>query len=539
MALKGGAVALVAVLAAMAVAALASSRSVPADGVETTYWLAIESLAVDGDSRLEEEDRARFTAVFGRRPVHAQVVAEGDELHLDAPWLWTRLAAWARAVVGRSGVPLFQWGLFAWTAAMAAVTLASRVGGGSASLLALVALVGSAAVTVPLRLEPRALEMAALASAAAVVWFRRLGPARPAEDVFRGSLDRRASAMRWLVAGLLFGPVLVASPAYLPLALPILAAAPTGHRSLAGTLFGAGLALTAGSLWLLAGPPWEPLAGAASVSLYGWSALGLLLGRGVGVLPYFVPAVLLLTLGGRADGKRWVLPAVAASIGLQVALAPFDYVDGVLPAGNAWFLPLLALLLLAAESIDSPRATLAVGAVGGLLLAAPWLAALGAADVSRAVGARMAVVEGVFPLASTLRRQPAATDLARGSVAVRGFAPGFAAGDAKLHLRGARGELLVTSDRPLSSLRLELGRNAPASIEVRGGEIGNVTYRPNGEMGLDVTLGPRRARRHPVWWSPAGAWIYPLELRLPQSPAQPIALDLPFARPAVPRDPRR
>jgi len=302
----------------------------------------------------------------------------------------------------------------------------------------------------------------------------------------------------------------------------------------------AGLALVAAPLLLLAGPLWEPVAGAPSAALFGWSALGLLAGRGAGLLPYFVPAVLLVTLGGRGDGKSWVLPAVAAALALQLALAPFDWVEGALPAGNAWFLPPLALLLCAAESSESGRATFAVGLLGLPLLAPPWLAAAGLAGAGDFVARRVAPFERLLPAASTLRLQPGTFDLGPGGLVARGFAPGIAAGrDGRLRLIGARADLLVSSDKPLSSLRLELGANAPARLDLRGGKLGNITYRPSGEVAVDVALDPRQARRHPVWWSPGGAWSYALELRLEAPPPEPVALALPFGRLAVPEPSRR
>lgn len=534
--MRGGRIALAALLALAAAAALLrTGGGAPAAGRETTYWLAIESLAVDGDVLLEEADRARFTRRFGLRPHAAQVDVADGASRLEAPWLWTRLAAAARGALGAAGVTLLQCALFLWTAGVAAATLSSRLGGGSAGLLVATSLFASAAFALPFRLEPRALEMAAMATAAAAIWYRRLGPARGPDDVYRGDLVARPALARWLVAGGAFALVLAASPAYLPLALPLLAAAGAGRRGAAAATFAVGLAAVAAPLLTLAGAPWPPLAGAPSAALYGWSAAGLLLGRGVGLLPYFVPAVLLVTLGGREEGKRLVPAAVAAALTLQLATAPFDFVDGALAPGNAWFLPPLALLLLAAEASESARSTLAVAAIGLVLLAAPWAAALGATGAAAAIARRLEPAERLLPAASTLRLQPGAADLARGGLAARGLPPGVvAAADGKLRLVAARGDLVITADRPLSSLRLELGREAPAQLEVRGGKLGNTIYRPSGEVAVDVAVDPRKARRHPVWWSPGGAWSYPLEVRLPASPASPLPLDLPFGRLAIP-----
>jgi hypothetical protein len=97
----------------------------------------------------------------------------------------------------------------------------------------------------------------------------------------------------------------------------------------------------------------------------------------------------------------------------------------------------------------------------------------------------------------------------------------------------------VASERPLSSLRLELGPAAPVEFEVRGGKMGNTTLRPNGDVAVDVGLDPRAARHHPVWWSEQSAWIYTLELRLPKVVAAEVPLDVPYGRLAVPGEKSR
>jgi hypothetical protein len=83
---------------------------------------------------------------------------------------------------------------------------------------------------------------------------------------------------------------------------------------------------------------------------------------------------------------------------------------------------------------------------------------------------------------------------------------------------------------PLSSIRLELGAGAPASFEIAGGELGDVLFRPNGDVALDVRL-DGATRRHPTWRSPAGAAVAVFELTLPEAPAAPIPFDLSQARP--------
>lgn len=522
----------------LAVAAVVQRHHPPAPGRETTLWLAVESVVADGDTRLEERDRARFAAAFGSRPAAAQVRREGEARQLDAPWLWTRMAAGARSALGSAGVPLLQTALFALAGAAAFLTLAARLGSASAAWLVALTGLASAAFAVPFRHEPRAVEMAAVALAAAAVWARRVGPARPLDDLYRGEPASGAGRLRWLLAGAAAGVAVAGSPTYLPLVVPLAAGVPRGRRGGAWTLLALGLAATLIPLAVAGGPLWEPPAGAPSAALYGWAALGLVGGRGVGLLPYAVPLLLLVLSQGRDEGRGWAAPAALLSAVLLLLASPFDFVEGTLAPGNAWLLPPLALLLAAVGEADRRATLVGFAALGAPLLVAPWLAALGFTTLAGAVGERIAPLERLLPVASTLRTVPGAIELERPGLRILTASPGVElAPDGRLRLTGARAVLEVTSDRALSSLRFELGREAPAAIEVHGGRMGSTTFRPSGEMAIDVALDPRRARRHAVWWS-RDAWIHRLELRLPAVPATPVPFDVPFGRAAVPREER-
>jgi len=506
----------------------------PAAGRETTNWLAIESAAVDGDRVLAEADRARFAERFGHRPVAAQVETSDGVKRLDAPAAWTAVMATARHL-GRRAPAIVQSLLFAVAAGFAFSLLAGVLGESSAALLVLVTLLASAAVLVPVRLEPRVLEMAAMGGACAAVWWRRSRRPAGSPDVFQGSLGRAPSALRWIVSGLLFGVVLAGSPTYLPLAVPLVAAADRERRWSRGLAFALGAALSLGGLAVSSGALWEPIEPILSARLFGWAALGLTLGRGVGLAPYFVPAIFLALAVGGTAGKRWAPLAVVAALVLQVVAAPFDFVEGALDVGNAWFLPPLVLLLCAAESTERTRSMLALAVLSAPFLLPSWLAVVGATTASRQAAQRLAVVGEVLPVPSTLRSIPGAASIERAGLVVQGLAPGLVGGsDGRLRWVGRRAQLVVSSDRAMSSLRLDLGANAPADIEVRGGKLGNTTYRPSGELSIDVLLDPRQARRHPVWMARGEAATYVVELRIGQAPATPIVLDVPFGRGVLP-----
>jgi hypothetical protein len=235
-----------------------------------------------------------------------------------------------------------------------------------------------------------------------------------------------------------------------------------------------------------------------------------------------------------------VLPAIALALVAQLAAAPFDFTGSAGGFGNAWFLAPLALLAAAAGHDDGGRWTLAAVVVGAPFLAAPvWLEPLDAGAVSARAARLAAPVVGLLPEPTTLRVAPGAAQVDRAGLVARGIGPAIDAGTGgALRLRVRRGELFVISDRPLASLRLELGAAAPVALEVRGGKLGNVTIRPSGDLAVDVGLDPRRARRHAVWWSREDAWIHRLEIRLPAAPTRPIPLDVAFGRPVVPEGSR-
>jgi hypothetical protein len=513
--------------------AYAGPRRAPAPGRETTLWLAVESAAHDRDLRFEAADRDRFRARFGREPQGVLAGERRGERILDAPWLWTRLAAAARGL--GAGGPYALGGALCGLALGAALALAaSRLGGASAALLVAAAALGSPVFLLPFRLESFALEFAAAALAAAAVWHRRLAPVSGPDQVYRGPLDRRPSPLRWALAGLASGVVFAGSPAYLPVALPLLAAAPKERRQLAGGLYVAAAAAALAALAGFGGSPWEPVDPVVDLRLLGWSAAGLLAGRGVGIAPYFAPIVLLFVSSGAGAGRRFTLLAVLGALALQLLLAPFDFVAGTVVPGNGWFLPLFALVLAAVEHAESRGWSLAALVVAAPFLAPHWLGVVGFDAAAREAARRGALVVDLLPAASTLRREEGAADLARPELAVRGFAPAIAAGaDDRLRLRERSGTLLAISNRQLASVRIELAGDAPDAIEVRGGTLGDTTFRPSGEVAFDIAL-PRRARRHPVWWSPDGAWIYELTIRLPEPPAKPLPLDVPFGRGGAP-----
>jgi len=527
---------LVLLLAAIVAAALVGPARQPHAGREASLWLAIESRAVDGDVELAAADRQRFRERFGEEAKDVLVDSRGGVRKLEAPPLWLGLLAGARRLLGWPGVHAAQALLVALAIWLGAATIRGRMGEAPTALLAAVAVLATAAFGALFRLEPRALEMAAMALAACAVWRRAHGPATPAADVYRGELSADPSWTRWLVAGGAFGLVALGAASYLVLALPLLAAAPESKSWRARGAFLVTAVAVFGAVALASGPPWAAAQPILQPRLLLWGTIGMLVGRGVGLLPYFLPATLLATSTGRDGGRRWVILSVLLAIVARLVLAPFDWAELSAGAGNAWFLVPLALLLAAASHDEGRAWVVTIALAGAPFLAAPvWLDSLGLAEPAAAASRMTSPLTSWLPEATPLRSVPGVAQLVRAGLVVRGLEPSISdSGDGRLRLSGRRGTLVVLADRALSSVRVELGSSAPVAIQVDGEKLGNTTIRPNGDLAVDLGLDAGAARRHPLWWSPQGGWIPVVEIRLPETPAAPIPLDVPFARSLIP-----
>lgn len=529
----GAKLALVAIAIAVGLAAVAVAPGrTPAPGRATVLWLAVESLATDGDLE-PADDAAAFRERFG---TEARGAAAGRDGKLPVPPAtrpWVRAAATVRAVAGWPGVFASQWLLWLASALLLVRAVRPKLGSSSATAWVAVVVSASAAPLAALHLVPETFALLGIALAAACIWGRRSAPTAEPEQVYQGDLAERSGAWRWPVAGLGFGLAAAAAPSLLPLAAPFVVAAPRGTRLLRGAAFLVGAALSFAAAALVAGWPWPPLELWYDPRLLGWSALGALVGRHLGIVPLFAPLLLVFSEPARDEGRRWIPWAAAAALLAQVVTSPFDLAGESGAPGNPWALPVVALLALLPATAPS-RGALALAAVLGLVLVAPlMLDSLGVGDRRWARPARL--VRAWLPLETTQRALPGEAVLDRGSgVVLRGFEPEvFSGKDGRLRLTAARTPLWIESATELGSLRLELGDGAPATIEVRGGAAGEVLFRPSGEVAVDVGL-DSPSRRHPTWRSPRGAAFYTVELILPRAPAAPLPVDLSIARPAGP-----
>ena len=425
---------------------------------------------------------------------------------------------------------------------LVAARVLSAALGGSAPLWVALAAFGSITFRSVHQLLPELHALLGVVVAAALVWARRARLETGPEQIYAGDLPSEASIWRWPFAGLALGVAAVRSPIYLLLALPMAVDLPQPRRGVAASLFILGLAAPLAFVSVVAGLPWAPPDLVATPALLGWNTLYAFVGRSAGILVWFPALVALLAFARRRgavpDGRAWLPYAALAALLLQVALHPFDWAGDRIAAGNVWFLPIYGALWFALDpaTADARRAigsAIAVAALGGVTLLPLWLhPTVPIPAPPPVIGQIVGTARSYLPSESTLREIPGAIEIRRGEIRLRTDDPAIGASGDRLVWAGSRQAVVeVASDRPLGSIRFEVGERAPSSIEILGGEAGETTFRPGGELAIDVRVRDP-ARRHPLWWSRGGASIYYLRLALPQPAGEPIPFDVASARPA-------
>ncbi len=254
------------------------------------------------------------------------------------------------------------------------------------------------------------------------------------------------------------------------------------------------------------------------VRLWGWDALYLLLGRSIGLVPYFAPLLLLAASSRVGQRRPLVLAAAGWAVGI-VILHPFNIYGGEGAVANRWFLPVYgALWTLVATTGRKTR----LAAAAAVLLAAPFMWQLwfspwrypiegdqGYRHVTR-------IAQRLLPYETSQRWMPAGDMADHNGLMVKFLNPhGWAE---TLHGRlvfDASGplDLLIGSMQPLDMLRLDFGQDTSGEIEVSGGQLAERVLQANG--GISFRIEPRSWwRHHPMWWSPQPQWIYRLTLEL-------------------------
>jgi hypothetical protein len=356
-------------------------------GDESTYLMAAQSLAWDGDLRYELADLDRFRALRGTDPdgLILQSADGGDTLLYAKPvWYPLYLAPFVR-VLGLRGPAIANVLLLA-AAALACATALRPIAGAASPLWAGTFLFASVAFAQVFWTHADLFQMAlvAMGIALAVGCGTGFGAGGRAfgrsVDGSEGGGVGRSIMYRFAAAGLLLGVAVALRPVYALLAVAVAVALGSWRRGLAlvgGLVAMAALTVTVdygtrGSwtsygaerqgFYGYTGFPGEPgaesweqgLAGRGSASWVDGDLMPsklelrvqarnleyLLLGRHVGLLPYFLPILLGLAAVRRTRLAALLLVGVAATTLVLSLLRPYNFWGGGGSLANRYFLPI-------------------------------------------------------------------------------------------------------------------------------------------------------------------------------------------------------
>jgi hypothetical protein len=529
---KAGWAILIALLAALLGATLVSDRAArpPEAGDEPTYALQAASLAWDLDLRYSDEDFARYREQWGARPPGIDLESrDGGKTQVYGRAFFHALVAapFVRAMPQR-GMRVAN-ALLLGAAALLAAWALKRPLWVAVFVFASVTFLYVFLATADIFL------LAVTAAGFALIYAGQQED--PLPSVYEGERIWSWRVFgRWVAIGLLLAIPATYRALYLFLLLPAAVALPASvtrrsRAAWAGLVVGvAGLLALAFFVHSKAGgdPLLAPsLAFEADPGLLAWNAVYFLLGRNVGVLPYFLP-VLLVLLAARSDRGRWALGlgAALAAIGFLVA-HPYDFAGFVGREGNRLFLPLYAALwFLVAKPVRSAWAVVIA------LLAAPFLLPVPASVAER--------VADWLPYEVTQRDLPG-TWISQGDLRIKPTNPNVWRAPTGSDFRiagGEAGELVLASSGPLESLELQFDRNAPTRLQANGAEVRPTRLGADGSVTFPVSpvqLGSGRV--HPMWWTGGAHHLYTLRFHLPGAPYKPIAFQVRPARDLIQKRP--
>jgi hypothetical protein len=574
-----------AVLAALLVATLAAAATFSRAGRpslmgdEATYAMQALSLAHDFDLAYSRADYDRFVALWGGQPDGLVLQSRDGGRHLTygKPFLYALAVAPFVRLVPVRGALVANALFLAWAAVAAGRALRRHLGAGAPWWVAAFVFASVAfAYVFWVHADLFLMATAAVGLALAYGGDRAPEPGRALPDIHQDEMAVPAwrFAGRWLAAGFLLSVAGAYRPFYLALLVPAALAVPRERRrqGLAALAAGAAalLLLTALVQWQAGGSftgyggerqgfyprtgypdvdfpaaaGWERSLrrwgntswiqeGAIDVQwdarLLGWDALYFLVGRNVGVLPYFLPLLLGFAAYRPARG-RWAIPlAVLAAAAGIVLVRPFNFYGGGGAIGDRYFLPLYpALWFLVGRPV---RRAWAIGApLAAAALAAPFLWPLWSHPRAFPIapdGRYSYVSEAarrLLPYETTQSHIPGGDDSAHDGIWVKRLNGAVGrTGEAESLVGGAAGELLVGSPRPLSALLMVFDPRATTHLEVDGRAYRPSLLRPNGAVVFRVDLGRPRAV-HPTWWSRAPWYLYQVDLTMPGAPPVPLGL---------------
>ena len=573
-----------AVLAALLAATLGAAATFSREGRpslvgdEATYAMQALSLAHDLNLAYTRADYDRFVALWGGKPDGLVLQSRDGGRHLTygKPFLYALVVAPFVRFAPVDGALVANALLLAWAAVAAARALRLRLGGAAPWWVAAF-LFASVAFAYVFWVHADLFLLATTAVGFALVYGgeRPRDAAQPLPETYAGEATVPAwrFAARWLAAGLFLAVAGAYRPFYLALLVPAALTVPRSRRRLGWTALAAGAAVLllttalvqwhaggsftgyggerqgfyartgypevdfpAATGWQRSLERWGNTSwvqeGAIDVRLeprlLGWDALYFLVGRNVGVLPYFLP-LLLGFAAYRGERGRWAIPwaVVAAAAGI-VLVRPFNFYGGGGAIGNRYFLPLYpALWFLAARPAWRAKV---VWALAAAVLAAPFLWPLWSHPRAFPIGpdGRYEYVSEaarrLLPYETTQSHIPGGDDAAHDGLWVKRLNGNVGrTGEAESLVGGAPGELLVGSPRPLPALLMVFDPRATTHLEVDGKSYRPTLLRPNGAVVFRVDLGRPRAV-HPMWWTRARWYLYEVDLTMPGAPPVPIGL---------------
>jgi hypothetical protein len=540
-------------------------------GDEATYLMAAQSLAWDGDLSYTRADHDRFVAQWGRAP-DGLILQSADGGRTLTYGKEAAYPAWIAPFLRFSplrGAQIANALLLAVAAIAAARTL-GRTLGEAAPLWVAAWVFASVAFAYVFWAHSDLFLACLVALGLSVAYGGRPATGRERAGHGRGGPERggRGDLLRWALAGALLAVPVLSRPPYLPLLLPVVLAAPPGRRrrALAGAAGGlllvvlctaaanqAGRGTWSGysadrfSFYTYTGFPgdeggsteWEERVAELGEGTHswikpetlqmgidarqtGWNLIYYLVGRHVGVVPYFLPLLLGLLAFDPARG-RWAIPLVVlAAAALLFWIRPFNFYGGGGTIANRYFLPLYpALWFLAARPVRGHRAWLAP--VAAALLAAPFLWQLWRAPrtfpLSPEGGYRYvgAVAARWLPYETTQSHlKPAGQeDFHHQGLWVKLLTPGLRGDPEALRLAaGERGQVLLGSPRPLAAVRIVAPRES--DLRVDGAETqAPRAARPGGRRQQQRVAFAHPRAVHRMWWTDEPVYLYSLRVRRP------------------------
>ncbi|HEX2465116.1 MAG TPA: hypothetical protein VHR17_10875, partial [Thermoanaerobaculia bacterium] len=271
----------------------------------------------------------------------------------------------------------------------------------------------------------------------------------------------------------------------------------------------------------------ETLEVSESPSLAGWNLAYLVAGRTVGLLPYFLPA-LVAPLRRRNSRSTRIEVVVGLVIPFALMLLrPFNFYGGAGAVANRYFLPVFPLFWFGGAGLVRCLATTVVAAPFVLPL---WLAPA-AYPIVPGEGYRYVSEAALrlLPVETTQRHVKAEgrPDVLIGDLWVRFLDGGLtvepgAAADTLVLAPDRAAEILVGRASPLTGVVIEALDDPPTPLRATGPG----TTEPSAASPKLILRFERATARHPMWWTDDDFWLYRIEIEATAAPGGSVPLRL-------------